>query len=101
MNMDFNSLAEMLGNKETQDTLNSILKDEKVSQLLGNLGQGNLDAQSIQSMVSNANPETISSMLAGFKEEDIQNIVSNLGGNGSDVADGLKNIISGFADSNK
>jgi len=101
MNMDFNSLAEMLGNKETQDTLNNILKDEKVSQLLGNLGQGNIDAQSIQSMVSNANPETISSMLAGFKEEDIQNIVSNLGGDGSTVADGLKNIISGFADNNK
>jgi hypothetical protein len=96
MELDFNSLKSMLDNEETKNTLNGILNNSDVSELLGNLGQSNLDAESIKEMIGNTGSENISKILSGFKPEDIQNLASKLGNADSSVADGLKSIISSF-----
>ena len=43
MNLDFNNLKGMLDNEDTKNTLNGILNNSAVSELLENLGQSNLE----------------------------------------------------------
>lgn len=101
MNLDFNNLKGMLDNEDTKNTLNGILNNSAVSELLENLGQSNLDADSIKEMIGNAGAENISKILSNFKPEDIQNLASKLGNADSSVADGLKDIIGSFTGGNK
>ncbi|MGN0607407.1 MAG: hypothetical protein ACI4JM_12895 [Oscillospiraceae bacterium] len=101
MNLDFNNLKGMLDNEDTKNTLNGILNNSAVSELLENLGQSNLDADSIKEMIGNAGSENISKILSNFKPEDIQNLASKLGNADSSVADGLKDIIGSFTGGNK
>ena len=101
MNLDFNNLKGMLDNEDTKNTLNGILNNSAVSELLENIGQGGLDADSIKDMLGSVGAENINKILANVKQEDIQNLTSKLGNADSSVADGLKDIIGSFTDGNK